>query len=298
MVLHAKPTCCRLPPDLGEHVLGIPDITLHDGLTFPVITFGTYKLNGIAGMEAMVSALDVGYHALDSAFNYENEGAVGHAVRKSGKKRENLRIASKLPGRHHDYNEALTTIEESLYRAQLDYYDLYYIHWPNPKVGKYVEAWQALIEAKKRGYVRSIAVCNFLPEHLEKLQKETGVLPSINQIELSPYFPQDDMRALHKKLNILTQSWSPLGRANKLLQDPLITKIAQRLNKSTVQVILRWHHQLGCVPIPKASSKEHQISNMDIFDFSLTEQDMKDMATLARPDGRSHGQDPATYEEF
>lgn len=131
--------------------MGIPDITLHDGLTFPVITFGTYKLNGVAGMEAMVSALDVGYHALDSAFNYENEGAVGHAVRKSGKKREELRIASKLPGRHHDYNEALATIEESLYRAQLDYYDLYYIHWPNPKVGKYVEAWQALIEAKNGG---------------------------------------------------------------------------------------------------------------------------------------------------
>ncbi|NHO32899.1 aldo/keto reductase [Acetobacter fallax] len=276
----------------------IPEITLSDGTTFPAITFGTYKLNGAAGVKSIKSAIEVGYDALDSAFNYENEGAVGRAVRESGRSREALRIASKLPGRHHAYDEALATIEESLYRAQLDYYDLYYIHWPNPKENRYVEAWTALIEAQKRGYIRSIAVCNFLPEHLERLKSETGVLPTINQIELHPYFPQDAMRKWNKEHGIVTQSWSPLGRANDLLTNPVPEKIAKRLGKEVGQVILRWHHQLGCVPIPKSSHRERQIENMSIFDFSLTDEDMAAMATLARPDGRTKNQDPAVYEEF
>ncbi|KXV20499.1 aldo/keto reductase [Gluconobacter japonicus] len=276
----------------------IPTLTLNDGTTFPAITFGTYKLNGVAGVEAMKSALSVGYDALDSAFNYENEGAVGRAARDSGRDRKDLRIASKLPGRHHAYDEALATIEESLYRAQLDYYDLYYIHWPNPKQGKYVEAWKALIEARKRGQIRSIAVCNFLPEHLERLEAETGVLPSINQIELHPYFPQDEMRKWNQDHGILTQAWSPLGRASDLLTNPLLEKIAKRVGKGVGQVILRWHHQLGSVPIPKSATPERQIENMSIFDFTLTDEDMATIATLARPNGRLKNQDPAVYEEF
>lgn len=276
----------------------IPTLTLNDGTTFPAITFGTYKLNGAAGVEAMKSALSVGYDALDSAFNYENEGAVGGAARDSGRDRKDLRIASKLPGRHHAYDEALATIEESLYRAQLDYYDLYYIHWPNPKQGKYVEAWKALIEARKRGQIRSIAVCNFLPEHLERLEAETGVLPSINQIELHPYFPQDEMRKWNQDHGILTQAWSPLGRASDLLTNPLLEKIAKRVGKGVGQVILRWHHQLGSVPIPKSATPERQIENMSIFDFTLTDEDMAIIATLARPNGRLKNQDPAVYEEF
>lgn len=276
----------------------IPTLTLNDGTTFPAITFGTYKLNGAAGVEAMKSALSVGYDALDSAFNYENEGAVGRAARDSGRDRKDLRIASKLPGRHYAYDEALATIEESLYRAQLDYYDLYYIHWPNPKQGKYVEAWKALIEARKRGQIRSIAVCNFLPEHLERLEAETGVLPSINQIELHPYFPQEEMRKWNQDHGILTQAWSPLGRASDLLTNPLLEKIAKRVGKGVGQVILRWHHQLGSVPIPKSATPERQIENMSIFDFTLTDEDMAIIATLARPDGRLKNQDPAVYEEF
>ncbi|MFT8718324.1 aldo/keto reductase [Acetobacter sp.] len=274
----------------------IPSITLGDGLTFPAITFGTYKLNGKAGVVSMKSAIEAGYHALDSAVNYENEGALGEAIRQSGHKREHLRIASKLPGRHHHFDEAIVMIEESLYRARLDYFDLYYIHWPNPKQGLYVEAWKALIEAKKRGYVRSIAVCNFLPEHLMKLKEETGVLPSINQIELHPYFPQAEQRAFNKQHGIVTQSWSPLGRASDLLTNPLLEKIAEKHGKSVAQIVLRWHHQLDAIPIPKATHHKRQMENKDIFDFSLTDEDMKSIATLARPDGRIKGQDPATHE--
>ena len=171
--------------------ISIPSIRLNDGNDLPAVGFGTYKLNGSAGVSDIVSAIKVGYRLLDSAFNYENEGAVGEAVREAGIARDKLRIVSKLPGRHHHFEEAIATVEESLYRAQLDYYDLYLIHWPNPSKDLYVEAWQALIEARKKGLIRSIGVCNFLPEHLERLIKETGVTPVVNQVELHPYSAQE-----------------------------------------------------------------------------------------------------------
>lgn len=150
----------------------IPQITLNDGLVIPAIGLGTYNLRGASGVQAITSAIDTGYRLLDSAFNYENEGALGEAVRRSTVSREQLFITSKLPGRHHQYDKALYTIQESLYRTKLDYYDLFLIHWPNPKTDLYVEAWQALIDAKKWGLIRSIGVCNFLPEHLERLKKK------------------------------------------------------------------------------------------------------------------------------
>ncbi|MFT8885268.1 MAG: aldo/keto reductase [Acetobacter papayae] len=276
----------------------IPNVALNDGATMPAIGFGTYKLNGAQGVTDMVSALHTGYTLLDSAFNYENEGAVGAAIRKAGLPRETLRVTSKLPGRHHHFDEAIATVEESLYRAQLDYYDQYLIHWPNPSKGLYVEAWTALVEAQKRGLIRSIGVCNFLPEHLEAIISATGVTPAVNQIELHPYFPQDAQRAFNAKHGIATQSWSPLGRASSMLQDPLLQEIATRTGRSIVQVILRWHGQLGAVPLPKASSPERQLQNLSVFDFELTADDMAKIATLARPDGRTFDQDPARYEEF
>lgn len=276
----------------------IPNVALNDGATMPAIGFGTYKLNGAQGVTDMVSALHTGYTLLDSAFNYENEGAVGAAIRKAGLPRETLRVTSKLPGWHHHFDEAIATVEESLYRAQLDYYDQYLIHWPNPSKGLYVEAWTALVEAQKRGLIRSIGVCNFLPEHLEAIISATGVTPAVNQIELHPYFPQDAQRAFNAKHGIATQSWSPLGRASSMLQDPLLQEIATRTGRSIAQVILRWHVQLGAVPLPKASSPERQLQNLSVFDFELTADDMAKIATLARPDGRTFDQDPARYEEF
>lgn len=276
----------------------IPSVTLNDGIQLPALGFGTYKLNGSSGPQGMAAAIACGYRLLDSAFNYENEGALGAAIRKAGVPREELRVTSKLPGRHHRFDEAIATIEESLYRAQLDYYDLYLIHWPNPRKGLYVEAWQALIEARKRGLVRSIGVCNFLPAHLEKIMRETGVAPAVNQVELHPYFPQAEQRAFDKAHGIITESWSPLGRANHLLQEAAIRAIAERVGRSVVQVILRWHVQLGAVPLPKASTGARQRENLSIFHFELTPDDMAIIATLARPDGRTFDQDPARYEEF
>src|SRR5690625_1472138 len=276
----------------------IPEFTLNDGTTLPVIGFGTYKLNGNEGAQAITSAIDLGYRLIDTAYNYENEGTIGEAVRRSSVPRSDLRITSKLPGRYQKYDVAVPTIQESLYRANLDYYDLYLIHWPNPIQDNYVEAWQALIDAKKWGLIRSIGVCNFLPEHMERLKKETGVMPSINQIELHPFFNQEQQRKWHEENNVKTESWSPLARANAVLQNEAIQKIADKHNKTVSQVILRWHHQLGAIPIPKSASPKRQLENITIFDFSLDETEMSTIAALTRPDGRNKDQDPAVYEEF
>lgn len=276
----------------------IPQITLNDGLEVQALGFGTYKLNGSSGVQAMVDAIHNGYRLIDSAFNYENEGAVGQAVRRAGVAREDLRITSKLPGRRQRHAEALATIEESLWRAGLDYYDLYLIHWPNPKQGLYVEAWTAMIEARNRGLIRSIGVCNFLPEHLEKLKAETGVLPSVNQIELHPRFPQDEQLAYDRAQGIATQSWSPLGRGAEIRDTAEVRAVAQQTGRSPAQVILRWHVQLGAIPIPKASTPARQVENRSVFDFTLDAKQMATISGLARPDGRLKGQDPATWEEF
>ncbi|VDH10174.1 2,5 diketo-D-gluconic acid-like reductase,NADP dependent (promiscuous) [Lactiplantibacillus plantarum] len=272
--------------------------TLRDGLTVPKIGFGTYKLNGAHGVQVIDSAIDRGYRLLDTAFNYENEGAVGEAVRRSSVPRSELLISSKLPGRHHTYTEAINTIQESLYRAGLDYYDLYLIHWPNPKEDHYVEAWQALIDAQKLGLIRSIGVSNFLPEHLERLNKETGVLPVINQVELHPYFNQQAQRDYDQAHGILTQDWSPLGRASEMLQNETLKEIAAHYHKNVGQLILRWELQLGTLPIPKSSTPSRQAGNMDVFDFEISAADMATINGLSQVDGRLNNQDPAVYQEF
>lgn len=276
----------------------IPTRTARDGLRLPVLGFGTYQLNGTEGADAIARAIEKGYTLIDSAFNYENEGAVGKAVRASGRDRSELIVTSKLPGRHHDPAEARVTIEESVYRTGLDYLDLYLIHWPNPITDRYVEAWTALIEAQQRGLVRSIGVCNFLPEHLDRLQRETGVLPAVNQVELHPYFPQAEQLAHDAGHGILTESWSPLGRGNDLLNNPTVVRVAETVGATPGQVVLAWHLARGAVPVPKAASDARQIENLGALDVTLTPGDVEAITALGRPDGRLHGLDPATYEEF
>ncbi|WP_337171926.1 aldo/keto reductase [Gemmatimonas aurantiaca] len=279
-------------------MIDVPMLPLNDGTTLPAIGLGTYRLNGAQGVVSMMDAIRSGYHLIDSAVNYENEGAVGEAVRRAGVPREHLRLTSKLPGRHHGYAEALQAIEESLYRAQLEYWDLYLIHWPNPRRALYVEAWQALIEARARGLVRSIGVSNFLPEHLDHLITETDVVPSVNQVEMHPYLPQHAQRAYHAVHGIVTESWSPIGRGRELLQEPVLVNIAEHHTRSVAQVVLRWHVQMGAIPIPKAASPARQAENLGVFDFELTAEEMAAVATLARTDGRLLGLDPATHEEL
>ncbi|WP_459577196.1 aldo/keto reductase [Companilactobacillus alimentarius] len=271
---------------------------LNDGRDIPEFGFGTYKLNGHSGVQSIVSAINNGYTMLDTAYNYENEGAVGRAISESGINRDKLTVTSKLPGRYYAYNDAITALQESLYRTKLDYFDLYLLHWPNPKRGMYVEAWQALIDAQKFGLVKSIGVCNFLPEHLQKLQKETGILPAINQIELHPYFNQADMCKFDKDNGIVTMDWSPLGRASSVLQDPVLVELGKKYHKTVGQIILRWEYQLDTIPIPKSSSPVRQRENLNIYDFEISNSDMDKINDLTKADGRTHDQDPAVYEEF
>jgi diketogulonate reductase-like aldo/keto reductase len=271
---------------------------LNDGQKIPSFGFGTYKLNGRSGVQSIVSAINNGYTMLDTAYNYENEGAVGRAIAESGINRDQLTITSKLPGRYYAYDDAITALQESLYRAHLDYFDLYLLHWPNPKRGMYVEAWQALIDAQKFGLVKSIGVCNFLPEHLNKLKDETGIMPSVNQIELHPYFNQEPMRQFDADNGIVTMDWSPLGRASSVLQDELLVKLSKKYKKTVGQMILRWELQLNTIPIPKSASPVRQRENMDIFDFEISAEDMRQINGLTKPNGRTKNQDPAVYEEF
>lgn len=276
----------------------IPEVTLNDGFTLPVVGLGTYLLKGTQGVHAILDAIDIGYRLIDSAYNYENEGTVGEAVRRTSVPRDQLLITSKLPGRYQTYQEAVLAIQESLYRAHLDYFDLYLIHWPNPSQDHYVEAWQALIDAKKWGLIRSIGVCNFLPDHIERLQRETSVTPSINQIELHPFFNQKELRAWHEQHNVQTESWSPLARAADVLKHTVLREIAGQYEKTVSQVILRWQYQLGSVTIPKSGSRQRQLENISIFDFELSANEMEQISGLTRGDGRLRNQDPAVYEEF
>jgi diketogulonate reductase-like aldo/keto reductase len=278
--------------------MNIPTLKSHSGLSLPAVGFGTYALDGNDGMNSIIEAIRLGYRLLDSAVNYENEGAVGASMRRSDLARSELIVTSKLPGRHHHFDEALATIEESVMRMGLDAIDLYLIHWPNPLEDIYVEAWSALIEARNRGLVGHIGVSNFLPEHLERLRVETGELPEVNQIELHPYFPQTDQLAYHRENGIITEAWSPLGRKSDLLANPVITGIATERGITPAQTVLAWHVHIGTLPIPKSRSVERQRENLEIFDVTLTQDDIQLIGTLARSDGRLADQDPAVYQEF
>lgn len=276
----------------------VPELTLNDGYHMPVMGLGTYQIRGGQGVNQILAAIRDGYRSLDTATNYDNEGAVGEAIRRSGLPRSAFFVTSKLPGKYHQYADATMAIQESLYRMGLDYFDLFLIHWPLPKRDHYVDAWQAMIDARTRGLIRSIGVSNFEPEHLDRLITETGVTPAVNQIECHPYWVQETMRQENQRRGIVTEAWSPLGRGSAALKEPLIQQLAGKYQKNVGQVVLRWHTQRGIVPIPKARNLMHQRTNLDIFDFSLTKDELEAINALDRPDGRIEGQDPNEYEEF
>lgn len=276
----------------------IPTITLNDNATLPAIGFGTYPMSGADGVEAITSALRTGYRLLDTAVNYENEEEVGQALRASGIPRDEVWLASKLPGRHHGYDDAIASTKESLHRLGVDHLDLHLIHWPNPSVGRYGEAWRALVDLRQQGLVRSIGVSNFTAENLDLIIAETGVTPAVNQIELHPYFPQVEMRAVNEARGIRTESWSPLGKRQAPFTEPPVAEAAQAHGVTPGQVILRWQVQIGSLPIPKSATPERQRENLDVFGFELTPTEVDAITTLGRPDGRLFGGDPETHEEM
>lgn len=278
--------------------MAIPTYELNDGTTLPAVGFGTYPLKGEDGVAAIRSAIEAGYRLLDTAVNYGNEPEVGEAIRQSGLPREELWVTSKIPGRHHGYDDAIRSTHESLQRLGLEYLDLHLIHWPNPGVGKYDEAWRALVDLQKEGLVRSVGVSNFTQAHLRTIIDDTGVTPAVNQLELHPYFPQAEMRAVDEELGIRTESWSPLGKRQAPFTEPPVAAAAEAHGVTPGQVILRWQVQLGAVPIPKSATPERQRQNLDVFGFELTDDEVAAITALGRPDGRLFGGDPDTHEEM
>lgn len=278
--------------------MSIPNITLNDGHQLPNLGLGTYQLKGGAGFQQILAAIKSGYRLIDSATNYDNEGIVGKAIRHSGVPRSEFFITSKLPGKYHDYESARDAIQESLARMGIDYFDLFIIHWPLPKRGLYVEAWQALVDAQKQGLIRSIGVSNFEPEHLDRIIEETGVKPAVNQIEIHPYWVQEDNVLENLRRGIKVEAWSPLGRGSAALKEPVIQKIAEKYGKSTSQIITRWHIDRGIIPVLRSSNPAHQLEDLDVFDFELENNEIAAINDLNREDGRIDGQDPNEYEEF
>nr|WP_202437125.1 aldo/keto reductase [Streptomyces sp. SID5910] len=256
---------------------------------------GTWPMKDDEAERAVSAALETGYRLIDTATNYRNETGVGRGVAGSGVPREEIVVTTKLPGRHHGHEETLASFEESRVRLGLEYVDLYLIHWPLPRVDKYVDSWKAMIKLREDGLVRSIGVSNFLAEHIERLEKETGVLPSVNQIELHPLFPQDELRAFHERKGIRTESWSPLGRGSDVLGDPAVIAVAEAHGVTPAQAVLRWHTQLGSVPIPKSADPGRQRANLDVFGFTLDDAQMRAVADRAH---RRLGGDPEVHEEF
>jgi diketogulonate reductase-like aldo/keto reductase len=278
--------------------MAIPTHTLNDGSVLPAIGFGTYPLKDDEAVSGIVSAIEAGYRLLDTAVNYGNEREVGEAVRVCGLPREELLVASKIPGRDHGYDDAIASVHGSLERLGLDYLDLHLVHWPNPSVGKYAEAWRALVDLREQGLVRSIGVSNFTAAHLDRIITETGVTPAVNQIELHPYFPQVEMRAVNAERGIQTESWSPLGKRQAPFTEPAVAGAAEAHGVTPGQVILRWQVQLGSIPIPKSATPERQRANLDVFGFELTDAEMTAITALGRPDGRLFDGDPDTHEEM
>lgn len=274
----------------------IPTVTLNDGTWFPELGLGTYDLTGPEGIDAMVAAIESGYRLLDTAVNYENEREVGEAVRRSGVPRDELLVTSKVPGRHHGREQAIDSIKGSLGMLGLDRIDLHLIHWPNPSVGRYVETWEGMIEAREQGLVRSIGVSNFTEAMITELIDKTGVTPAVNQVELHPYFPQDALRAFHAEHGIRTQSWSPLAKRSELLQEQILQELAAVHDATPTQVVLRWHTQLDSTPIPKSADPDRQRENADVFGFTLTDDQIAAISALER--GRLWGAHPETHEEM
>ncbi len=267
-------------------------LRLNDGRHIPAIGLGVWQVPADETAATVASALAQGYRLVDGAAIYGNEAGLGQGLRDSGLPRDEIFVTTKVWNSAQGYDSTLRALDESLKRLRLDRVDLCLIHWPCPAQARYLDTWRALIRAREDGKVASIGVSNFLPDHLERLVDETGVVPALNQIELNPCLQQTELRVLHDRMGIVTQSWTPLGRGASFDAAP-VQDAAARTGKTPAQVILRWHLQLGCSVLPRSVRPARQAENLDICGFSLTEDEMAALATLDA--GQRCGPDPATF---
>jgi len=278
-------------------MVGIPALTLNNGVAIPQLGLGTAGPGDEETRRRVRDALGLGYRLIDTAARYGNEVGVGQGIADSGVPREEVFVGTKLRGADHGYESTKRALEASLRRLGLDYVDLYLIHWPLPRQDRYVESWRAMEDLLAEGRTRSIGVSNFLAEHLDRLAADTRTVPAVNQIELHPRLPQREQREDNARRGIIVQSWSPLERAGAVLHEPILARIGSRYGKTPVQVILRWHVQLGLVPIPKSGNVDRLRQNLEVFDFELDDADLAEIAALE--DGSQvSGLDPRTHEEF
>ncbi|MFJ9610063.1 aldo/keto reductase [Kitasatospora sp. NPDC101176] len=283
------------PPEGPEMTANTPTVPLADGVEMPRIGLGTWPLSDREACETVATAARLGYRLVDTAARYGNERGVGEGLRRSGIAREEFFVTSKLAGRDHGYDRTMRAFDASLDRLGLDHLDLYLIHWPLPMRGKYTESWRACTELLAQGRVRAIGVSNFTPAHIEAVVRETGVKPSVNQIQLNPRMSRPSWRSFAARQGITVQSWGPLGQDGSLLREPVVTETARRHRTSAAQVILRWHLDLGVVPVPKSADPGRLAANIDVFGLELTEAE-RDAITDAL-DGTGRPMDPDTFEE-
>ncbi|MFE3289673.1 aldo/keto reductase [Rhodococcus sp. NPDC059234] len=275
----------------------VPTVSLSDGNSIPQLGFGVWQVPDDESYTSVTSALSIGYRSIDTAAIYGNEAGTGRAIADSGIARDELFVTTKIwngTAQPWTRDAVFFEFEASLNRLGLDYLDLYLIHWPRAVREDYITIWRAFAELKADGRVRSIGVSNFQPPQLTRIVDETGVSPVINQVEVHPDFAQPELRAFHAERGIVTEAWSPLGQGRGLLDDPVLGRIAEKHQRSTAQVVLRWHLQLGTVVIPKSVTPYRIRQNFTVFDFEL---DADDLAAIAGLDvGNRLGPNPDEFD--
>jgi len=271
----------------------VPAVKLNDGNHIPQLGYGVWQVGNDEAISAVSEALKVGYRHIDTAAIYGNEEGTGKAINESGIARGDIYLTTKLWNKEQGYEATLKAFDESLKKLGTDYVDLYLIHWPLPSKDLFMETWRAFIKIKEEGRAKSIGVSNFRTADLERILKESDVVPVLNQIELHPQFQQDELRLFHSKHNIATEAWSPLGQGT-ILENPTLKTIAEKHGKSVAQVILRWHIETGNIVIPKSVTPARIKENFEVFDFSLNGTDHDAITKLDKTDGRI-GPNPATF---
>ena len=275
----------------------VPTIELNDGNTIPQLGFGVFQIPPDDTADAVKTALDIGYRHIDTAEMYQNEKGVGDGIRDSGLDRSEVFITSKLNNGFHKPDDARRAFDDTLSALGFDYVDLFLIHWPLPTLygGDYVSTWKTLEEFKKDGRARSIGVSNFQVEHLKRLAQETETVPAVNQIEVHPYFVNNEVRVYGQQHGIETEAWSPIAQG-KVLDDPVITRIAEAAGKSPAQVVLRWHIQRGDIVFPKSVTPQRIKDNFALFDFELGQDDVDAITTLDQGASGRIGPNPDTFD--
>jgi 2,5-diketo-D-gluconate reductase A len=273
----------------------VPTIRLNNGVEIPQFGFGVFQVPPEETAEAVRAAFDAGYRHIDTAQMYENEEGVGQALAESGLSRDDVFLTTKLNNDGHGYDTAQSALDASLQRLRTDHVDLFLIHWPRPSDNRYVETWRAFEKVAAEGKARSIGVSNFTVAHLERLAAEADTVPAVNQVELHPHFTQPDLRRYHDEHGVATEAWSPIGQGGDLLQDPTLASLAEKHGKTPAQIVLRWHVQLGNIVFPKSMRPERMRENIDVYDFALSDDDVRAVSSLDQGDGGRMGPDPDRF---